>query len=60
MLSRFSVSKGGSVPGSSRKHFYLSLAALVCLLGALIYGQGAQAPQRPQSAVTADDFNQFS
>ena len=48
------------MPGSSRKHFYLSLVALVCVLGAVVFGQNAQAPQKAQSAVTADDFNQFS
>ncbi len=45
---------------SSRLHFYVSLFALVCVLGALVYGQNAPAPQNPQGVVTADDFNQFS
>ena len=40
---------------SSRKCFFISLAALVCILGALNYAQNA-----PQSPVSADDFNQFS
>ena len=40
---------------SSRKYFFISLAALVCILGALNSAQNA-----PQSPVTADDFNQFT
>jgi len=40
---------------SSRTYFFILLAALVCLLGAINYAQNP-----PQSAVTADDFNQFS
>ncbi|MBE3100594.1 MAG: hypothetical protein IMZ44_26050, partial [Planctomycetes bacterium] len=39
----------------SRKHFFGVLVALVCLLGVLSYAQN-----RPQSPVTADDFNQFA
>ncbi len=44
----------------SRKLF-IALAAVVCLLGALGYAQNASsAPQKAQSVVTADDFNQFN
>jgi photosystem II stability/assembly factor-like uncharacterized protein len=49
--------------GSSRKRFFISLAALLCVLGVLNYAQNAQttqAAQKPQSLVTADDFNQFA
>ncbi|RPJ74380.1 MAG: hypothetical protein EHM24_06215, partial [Acidobacteria bacterium] len=41
---------------SSRK-FFISLAALICLLGALAFAQNAQ---KPQAGPTSDDFNQFS
>jgi photosystem II stability/assembly factor-like uncharacterized protein len=49
--------------GSSRKRFFISLAALLCVLGALNYAQNAQTAQtaqKPQGLVTADDFNQFT
>ena len=41
---------------SSRK-FFISVAALTCLLGALTFAQNAQ---KPQAGLTADDFNQFT
>ena len=40
---------------SSRTFFYLSLVALLCVLGVVNFAQNA-----PQSPVTADDYNQFS
>jgi photosystem II stability/assembly factor-like uncharacterized protein len=43
---------------ASRKLFFFStLAAVICVLGAFAH---AQNEQKAQSAVTADDFNQFS
>jgi photosystem II stability/assembly factor-like uncharacterized protein len=44
--------------GSSRTKLFIALAALVCLLGAL--GSAQNVPQKAQSVVTADDFNQFT
>jgi photosystem II stability/assembly factor-like uncharacterized protein len=51
------------VSGSSRKFFFVALIALVCALGALGSAQNAptaQGTQEARSAVTADDFNQFT
>jgi photosystem II stability/assembly factor-like uncharacterized protein len=53
---------GGAVFTSSRKSFFITLAALVCVLGVLGYAQNGQNPTGAQSSVgpTADDFTQFS
>jgi len=43
---------------SGSRKLFVALAAVVCLLGALAYAQSV--PQKAQSVVTADDFNQFT